>query len=193
MKEKDKFSFIIKEKDRPRPVPVDIGSRGRRTGSPRPFWPPNRTLRHHLTNRPRVSAQNFKANPTVIVDLQDQHFFSTIFSRVRPIFFKVPTSKWGSPSKTRGTRLTLVYATPYNAPYTSLRHAIQPLALRGARGAQGAPGGPRGPQVAPGGPRGALGPPGAPWGPWALWGPGPPRCGDCAKRSLHLSSCLLQT
>ena len=147
IKEKDKFSFIIKEKDRPRPVPVDIGSRGRRTPSPRAFWPPNRTLSHHLTNRPRLPAQNFKANPTVIVDLRDQHFFFDFFSRVR-------TSDPGSPSKTRGTRLTLVYATPYNAPYTSLRHAIQPLALRGA---QGAPGGPRGPQGAPG----------------ALWGPGP--------------------
>ena len=30
------------------PVPVDIGSRGRRTPLPGPFWSPNGTLRHQM-------------------------------------------------------------------------------------------------------------------------------------------------
>ena len=53
-------------------------------------------------------------------------------------------------------------------------------------GARRAPRCPLGPPGAPRGPLGPQGAPGAPWGPWALWGPGPPRCGECAKRSLHL-------
>ena len=74
-KRKRQVFFHYEEKDRPRPVPVDIGSRGRQTPSPRAFWPPNRTFRYQMTNRDRGSAQNFKANPTVIVDLRDQDFF----------------------------------------------------------------------------------------------------------------------
>ena len=87
------------------------------------------------------------------------------------LFSRVRTADPGLPSKTRGTRLTLVYATPYNAPYTSLRHAIQrALHSSSLRHAiqPGGPRGPRGAQGAPGGPRGSLGP-----GPfWAFFGPG---------------------
>ena len=60
-------------------VPVDIGSRGRQTGPPRPFWARNRTLRHQMTNRDQDSAQNFKANPAMIVNLRDLDFFFNLF------------------------------------------------------------------------------------------------------------------
>ena len=117
-----------------------------------------------MTIQDRGSAQNSSPDPAVVVDLRDQDFFFDHFFQgsdlkigfaEKKTGFRARSARRAGPTPEVGTRLTLVYATPYS-PWLS--------------------GGPWAPMCVP---LGALGPYGA------LLGPGGRDSGRLAEKSVY--------